>query len=171
LAMWANVQGRHPQLLQAVMDINHDQRRLVVSKVHDLLGGLDDKVIGLLGLAFKPNTDDMRDAPAVEIAAMLQEGGARVQGYDPVAMVVAGRHMPGVKLCEDAYEAAGGVDALVIVTEWNEFKQLDLQRLKGLMRQPVVVDGRNIYDPALMRRLGFQYRGMGRGHNGTNGKH
>jgi UDPglucose 6-dehydrogenase len=171
LAHMANVQGRHPQLLQAVMDINHDQRRLVVSKVHDLLGGLDDKVIGLLGLAFKPNTDDMRDAPAVEIAAMLQEGGARVQGYDPVAMVVAGRHMPGVKLCEDAYEAAGGVDALVIVTEWNEFKQLDLQRLKGLMRQPVVVDGRNIYDPALMRRLGFQYRGMGRGHNGTNGKH
>ena len=171
LAHMANIQGRHPQLLQAVMDINHDQRRLVVSKVRDLLGGLDDMVIGLLGLAFKPNTDDMRDAPAIEIAQMLQAGGARLQGYDPVAMLVAARHMPGVKLCEDAYEVASGVDALVVVTEWNEFKQLDLSRLKSLMRQPVVVDGRNIYDPAAMRRLGFQYRGMGRGHNGTNGQH
>jgi UDPglucose 6-dehydrogenase len=171
LAHMANVQGRHPQLLQAVMDINHDQRKLVVSKVRDLLGGLEDKVIGLLGLAFKPNTDDMRDAPAVEIAQMLQAGGARVQGYDPVAMTVAGRQMPGVKLCEDAYEVAGGVDALVVVTEWNEFKQLDLARLKSMMRQPVVVDGRNIYDPERMQRLGFNYRGMGRGHNGTNGKH
>ena len=171
LAHMANVQGRHPQLLQAVMDINHDQRRLVVTKVRDLLGGLEEKVIGLLGLAFKPNTDDMRDAPAVEIAQMLQEGGARIQGYDPVAMVIAGRQMPGVKLCEDAYEAANGVDALVIVTEWNEFKQLDLARLKTMMRQPVIVDGRNIYDPAQMQRLGFQYRGMGRGHNGSNGRH
>ena len=171
LAHMANVQGRHPQLLLAVMDINHDQRRLVVDKVRDLLGGLEEKVIGLLGLAFKPNTDDMRDAPAIEIAQMLQNGGARVQGYDPVSMVVAGRQMPGVKLCEDAYEAAGGADALIIVTEWNEFKQLDLPRLKSLMRQPVIVDGRNIYDPALMQRLGFQYRGMGRGYNGANGRH
>lgn len=171
LAHMANVQGRHPQLLQAVMDINHDQRRLVVSKVRALLGGLDDKVIGLLGLAFKPNTDDMRDAPAIEIAQMLQAGGARLRGYDPVSMLAAGRLMPGVKLCEDAYEVASGVDALVVVTEWNEFKQLDLARLKQVMRQPVVVDGRNIYDPATMRRLGFQYRGMGRGHNGSNGKH
>ncbi len=171
LAHMANVQGRHPQLLQAVMDINHDQRRLVVSKVRALLGGLEDKVIGLLGLAFKPNTDDMRDAPAIEIAQMLQAGGARLQGYDPVSMLAAGRLMPGVKLCEDAYEVASGVDALVVITEWNEFKQLDLARLKQVMRQPVVVDGRNIYDPATMRRLGFQYRGMGRGHNGSNGEH
>jgi UDPglucose 6-dehydrogenase len=172
LAHMANVQGRHPQLLQAVMDINHDQRRLVVTKVRELLGGgLEEKVIGLLGLAFKPNTDDMRDAPAVEIAQMLQAGGARVQGYDPVSMVVAGRQMPGVKLCEDAYEVAGGADALIVVTEWNEFKQLDLARLKSVMREPVVVDGRNIYDPERMQRLGFTYRGMGRGHNGGNGKH
>ncbi len=166
LAHMANIQGRHPQLLQAVMDINHDQRRLVVSKVRDLLGGLDDMVIGLLGLAFKPNTDDMRDAPAIEIAQMLQAGGARLQGYDPVAMLVAARHMPGVKLCEDAYEVASGVDALVVVTEWNEFKQLDLARIQQAMRQAIVVDGRNIYDPALMKALGFRYRGMGRGYNG-----
>src|SRR3970040_2262537 len=98
----------------------------MVSKARDLLGSLEDKVIGLLGLAFKPNTDDMRDAPAIEIAQMLQEGGARLQGYYPGSMVVAGRQMPGVKLCEDAYEVAGGADALIVITEWNEFKQLDL---------------------------------------------
>lgn len=167
LAHMANVQGRHPQLLQAVMDINYDQRRQVVTKVREILGSLDDKVVAILGLAFKPNTDDMRDAPAVEIAQNLQAGGARVKGYDPVAMTVAGRHMPGVKLCEDAYEAAAGADAVVICTEWNEFKQLDLPRLKHTMRQPVVVDGRNIYDPATMQRLGFTYRGMGRGYNGN----
>jgi UDPglucose 6-dehydrogenase len=171
LAHMANVQGRHPQLLQAVMDINHDQRRQVVAKVRELLGTLDDKVIAVLGLAFKPNTDDMRDAPAVEIAQNLQAGGARVQGYDPVAMTVAGRLLPGVRLCEDAYEAAAGADAVVICTEWNEFKQLDLPRLRHNMRQPVVVDGRNIYDPAAMQRLGFTYRGMGRGYNGNGSDH
>ncbi|MCC7360019.1 MAG: UDP-glucose/GDP-mannose dehydrogenase family protein [Anaerolineales bacterium] len=170
LAHMANVQGRHPQLLQAVMDINRDQRRLVTRKVRDLLGDLDQKTIGLLGLAFKPNTDDMRDAPAIEIARELQAGGALVKGYDPVAMSVAGRHMPGVKLCEDAYEVAAGADALIVVTEWNEFKQLDLERLRQSMRRPIVVDGRNIYHPAQMQRLGFQYRGVGRGYNG-NGQH
>jgi UDPglucose 6-dehydrogenase len=167
----ANVQGRHPQLLQAVMDINHDQRRQVVVKVRELLGSLNDKVIAVLGLAFKPNTDDMRDAPAVEIAQNLQADGARVKGYDPVSMTVAGRYMPGVKLCEDAYEAAEGADAVVICTEWNEFKQLDLHRLKQTMRQPVIVDGRNIYDPATMQRLGFTYRGMGRGYSANGGNH
>ena len=171
LAHMANVQGRHPQLLQAVMDINHDQRRQVVSKVRELLGTLEDQVIGMFGLAFKPNTDDMRDAPSMEIATLLQAGGARVQAYDPVSMVVAGRLMPSLKLCEDAYEVAAGADALVVCTEWNEFKQLDLSRIKASMRQPVVVDGRNIYDPAHMKRLGFRYRGMGRGYNGNNGHH
>ncbi len=154
LAHMANVQGRHPQLLRAVMDINNDQRRLIVDKVREML-------------AFKPNTDDMRDAPAIEIAQMLQAGGASVQGYDPVAMAVAGRHMPGVRLCEDAYEAATGADAVIICTEWNEFKQLNLQRLKQAMRQPIIVDGRNIYDPAMVDRVGFHYRGMGRGYNGN----
>ncbi len=165
LAHMANVQGRHPQLLRAVMDINHDQRRLIVDKVRELLGDLDGRLVGLFGLAFKPNTDDMRDAPSIEIAQLLQAGGAAVQGYDPVAMTVAGRHMPGVKLCEAAYEAAAGADAVVVCTEWNEFKQLNLERLKQVMRQPIIVDGRNIYDPLLLARLGFHYRGMGRGYN------
>ena len=165
LAHMANVQGKHPQLLQAVMDINGDQRRQVVSKARELLGGLEGKLIGLLGLAFKPNTDDMRDAPAVEIAQALLAEGAQVKGYDPVAMTVAGRLLPHMQLCEDAYEAASGVDALVVCTEWNEFKQLDLPRLKSLMRQPMIVDGRNIYDPEQMARHGFQYCGVGRGYN------
>jgi UDPglucose 6-dehydrogenase len=168
LAHMANVQGRHPQLLLAVMDINRDQRRQVVEKVRELVGeDLNGKRVGLLGLAFKPNTDDMRDAPAIEIAQMLQSHGASVQGYDPVAMTVAGRHMPGVRLCEDAYEVADGADALVVVTEWNEFKQLDLGRVQKSMRRAVMVDGRNIYDPARMQALGFHYRGMGRGYNGN----
>ena len=168
LTHMANVQGRHPQLLQAVMDINRDQRRQVVDKVRELVGeDLTGKRVGLLGLAFKPNTDDMRDAPAIDIAQWFQSHGANVQAYDPVAMTVAGRHMPGVRMCEDAYEVAGGADALVVVTEWNEFKQLDLGRIRQSMRQAVIVDGRNIYDPAVMQALGFHYRGMGRGYNGN----
>jgi UDPglucose 6-dehydrogenase len=168
LAHMANVQGKHPQLLQAVMDINADQRRLLVAKVRELLGNVDGRTIGLLGLAFKPNTDDMRDAPAIEIAQLLQAEGAVIQGYDPVAMTVAARQMPGVRLVESAYEVAAGADALVVCTEWNEFKQLDLARVRDCMAQPIVVDGRNIYDPAAMKRLGFQYRGVGRGYNGQN---
>jgi UDPglucose 6-dehydrogenase len=165
LAYMANVQGKHPQLLQTVMEINNYQRRLVVMRVRELLGKLDGQTIGLLGLAFKPNTDDMRDAPSISIAHALQAEGAQVKAYDPVAMAPAGRLLPDVKLCEDAYEVAEGVDALVICTEWNEFKQLDLERLKRVMKRAVIVDGRNIYDPAYLERLGFVYRGMGRGYN------
>lgn len=165
LAYMANVQGKHPQLLQTVMDINRDQRRLIISKLREQLEQISGKVIGILGLAFKPNTDDMRDAPAIEIAQTLQIEGANVKGYDPVSMTVAGRLMPNVKLCEDAYEVAEGSDALVVCTEWNEFKQLDLGRIKQLMKQPIIVDGRNIYDPAQMQKFGFHYRGVGRGYN------
>jgi len=162
LAYMANVQGKHPQLLQTVMEINNYQRRLPVVKARELLGNLNGKVIGLLGLAFKPNTDDMRDAPAISIAHALQIEGAMVQGYDPVSMTHAGRLMPGVKLCDNAYDTACGADALIVCTEWNEFKQLDLDRLRGLMKQPNFVDGRNLYDAAWMKRMGFNYRGIGR---------
>jgi len=165
LAYMATVQGKHPQLLQQVMEINKYQRRRLVLKVRELLVNLNGKVVGLLGLAFKPNTDDMRDAPSIEIARALQAEGAQVKGYDPVSMAVAGRVMPNVKLCEDPYEVAESADALVVCTEWNEFKQLDLARVKRAMHQPVVVDGRNIYDPAIMERMGFRYWGVGRGQN------
>lgn len=164
LTYMAEVKGRHPQLLRAVMDINDDQRRQVVRKLDEALGGLRDKTVGLLGLAFKPNTDDMREAPAVYIARMLASAGATVRGYDPVAEEVARRMLPKVELSDSAYDLADGCDALVVITEWNEFKNLDLARIRGLMRGNVVIDGRNIYEPGPMNELGFYYRGVGRGY-------
>ncbi len=164
----ATVQGKHPQLLQAVMDINAYQRKQVVIKLRELLGDdLSGKTIGLLGLAFKPNTDDMREAPSISIAEMLVEAGAKVKGYDPVAMDIAAQIIHGIEFCKGPYEVAQGCDALVIVTDWNEFKQLDMIRVKEMMAQPIVVDGRNIYDPDLMQEWGFTYRGFGRGYDGT----
>ena len=164
LAHMAAIHGRHPQLLRSVMEINRHQRRLVIQKLRVLLGNLQDKIVGLLGLSFKPNTDDMREAPAVELAHLLMSEGAFVKGYDPVAMGVAVRALPEIKLAEDPYDLAEGCDAVVVVTEWNEFKHLDMGRVKTLMRQPIVVDGRNIYEPETMKTLGFTYRGIGRGY-------
>jgi len=166
LAHMAAIHGRHPQLLRTIMEINRHQRRLVIRKLRTLLGSLQDKTIGLLGLSFKPNTDDIRDSPAVEIAHLLMNEGAFVKGYDPVAMSVAARALPDIKLAEDPYDLAEGCDAIVIITDWNEFKHLDMVRLKPLMRQPIVVDGRNIYEPETMKAMGFTYRGMGRGYDG-----
>ncbi len=166
LAYMAAEKGRHPQLLHAVMDINDDRRPMAVHRVKELLGDLRGKKIGLLGLSFKPNTDDMRDAPAVDIANSLIAQGSVVRAYDPVAMDVARPLLPEVEMTEDPYALAEGCDALIVVTEWNEFKHLDLERIHSLMRQPVLVDGRNIYDPATIRNLGFCYLGFGRGYNG-----
>jgi UDPglucose 6-dehydrogenase len=162
LAAMAERYGYHPELLQAVMDINRDQRLLVVEKLAQCLGSLRGQAVGMLGLAFKPNTDDMREAPSIEIAQALLARGASVRAYDPVAMGRARTLLPELDYRRDAYATARGADAVLVVTEWNEFRQLDLQRLRRAMRRPVVVDGRNIYDPALMRRLGFVYRGVGR---------
>lgn len=167
LAFMAAEKGRHPQLLNVVMDINDDRRSMAVSRVSEMLGGLKDRVIGLLGLSFKPNTDDMRDAPAVGIAKALMAAGARVRGYDPVAMDVARTAVPDVELFPDPYSMAQGCDALMVITEWNEFKQLDLEKICSLMRQAVLFDGRNIYEPESMTHLGFRYRGLGRGYNGA----
>jgi UDPglucose 6-dehydrogenase len=167
LAYMAAEKGRHPQLLNAVMDINNDRRPMAVNRLKEMLEDLHGREVGLLGLSFKPNTDDMRDAPAIDIAKALQELGARVKGYDPVAMEVAAPQLPGVSMASDPYELAEGCDALIVVTEWNEFKQLDLERVRDSMKQPVLFDGRNIYDPDKMQRLGFIYRGFGRGYNGA----
>ncbi len=163
LEYMALLHGAHPSLLRAVMEINRDQRRQVVYKLRDLLGSLRDRKIGLLGLAFKPNTDDMRDAPSVEIAHMLMREGADVHGYDPVAHPVARRVIPELPLAQNPYDLAVGCDGLVLVTEWNEFKHLDLARIRSLMRTPVFIDGRNVYEPEVMREAGFIYRGIGRG--------
>ncbi len=164
LAHMGGEAGLHPQLLNAVMEINQDQRRLVIDKLVSLLGGLRGTTIGILGLAFKPNTDDMRDAPAIDIIRWLLGQGASVRAYDPVAMEAAQQVLKGLEVtyCKTSYEVAEGCDALVIVTEWNEFKSLNMYRIHGSMRRPVVIDGRNIYEPAEMQRLGFIYRGMGR---------
>ena len=170
LAHMADEAGLHPQLLHAVMDINHDQRRLVVSKLTAILGSLRGCTIGVLGLAFKPNTDDMREAPSVDIIRWVTSQGARVQVYDPIA-TKTGRdaleraevRMEDVHFSKDAYEVAEGADALVIVTEWNEFKSLNMAQIHATMRRPVLVDGRNIYEATEMNRIGFIYRGMGRG--------
>ena len=163
----ALVHGSHPSLLRAVMEINRDARRWAVLTLRELLHGLDQRRIGLLGLAFKPNTDDLREAPAMEIARMLQNEGALVSGYDPVAMGGAARLNPELHLAEDPYELARGLDALLVATEWDEFKHLDMARVRDAMARPVLVDGRNIYDPHGMTALGFIYRGVGRG----NGQH
>jgi UDPglucose 6-dehydrogenase len=152
----------HPELLHAVLDINRDQRRLAVDKLRECLGTLRGQVIGLLGLAFKPNTDDLRQAPSLEIAADLISRGATVRAYDPAANAKAKALMPEIEFRRDAYAVARGADALLVVTEWNEFRQLDMARLKRTMRRPVIVDGRNIYDPPTMRELGFVYLGIGR---------
>jgi UDPglucose 6-dehydrogenase len=133
-----------------------------VDKLKECLGTLRGQVIGMLGLAFKPNTDDMREAPSVDIARELLRRGALVRAYDPAATGRARAILAEVEFRRTAYAAARGADAIVVVTEWNEFRQLDLGRLKRLMRRPVVVDGRNIYDPEQMRSLGFVYRGIGR---------
>ena len=170
LAHMADEAGLHPQLLHAVMDINHDQRRVVMNKLTSILGSLRGCTIGVLGLAFKPNTDDMREAPAVDIIRWVVSQGATVQVYDPVASETgraelqrAGVNMESVIFCEDAYAVARGADALVIATEWNEFKSLNMLQIRDTMSRPIVIDGRNLYEPSLMHSLGFTYRGMGRG--------
>lgn len=162
LTYMAEVNGLHPQLLRAVMDINRDQKRRVVLHLREMLGPLRGKTVGLLGLAFKPNTDDIREAAAIDLAHMLSNEGANLQAYDPVAMENAHRQLDGVKFCADAYEVAAGADAVILVTEWNEFKQLDMPRLYASMRRKVFLDGRNVYEPSEMRAYGFEYRGVGR---------
>ncbi len=162
LAHMAAINGCHPQLLRTVLEINRDARRAVIQKARDAMGGLQDRMIGVLGLAFKPNTDDLREAPALEIIHLLQSEGATVKAYDPVAAEGAQRANPEMILCHDPYEVAEGADCLILVTEWNEFKHLDMRRIRELMANPLLIDGRNVWDPAEMGALGFAYFGVGR---------
>jgi len=167
LVYMAQAEQVRPRLLNAATEVNQDQRSIAVQHVEKMLGSLQGKVIGLLGLAFKPNTDDMREAASIEIARQLTSKGASVRAYDPVAMENARGLLPEVELAGDPYSLAKGCDALVIITEWNEFKNLDLGRIRSTMKTPVLLDGRNIYDPGEMRSLGFTYRGIGRGYGLT----
>ena len=162
LAHMASMAGAHPQLLRAVMEINRDMRRLVLQKVRAALGTVEDRTIGVLGLAFKPNTDDLRESPAIEIIHLLQSEGANVKAFDPAANHAARTMLPGVELCHDAYEVAEGADALILMTHWSEFRRLDLDRVRKSMQYPLLVDGRNLYDPAEMVAKGFFYQPIGR---------
>ena len=167
LANMALTHGMHPQLLNAVMEINDFQRKQIGLKVRELLdNNVEGKVIGILGLAFKPNTDDIRDSPALTVARTLMNQGATVVAYDPVAMENVAQEMPSLNLVDNPYDVADGADILVLMTEWNEFKNLDMNRIKGLLKSAIIVDGRNLYKPDTMRDLGFVYRGVGRGYNG-----
>jgi UDPglucose 6-dehydrogenase len=165
LASMANEMGVEPRILNAVTATNKERRMRVVEKLEEVIGDFEGKTIGLLGLAFKENTDDMRDAPSIDVAEALLKAGAKVRGFDPIAMDVARPLMPNVELVEDAYSLAEGADALVVTTEWQEFKKLNLYHLKKLMKNPVIMDGRNLYDPVNMKAIGFNYRGVGRGYN------
>lgn len=168
LAYMAQTHGMHPQLLHAVMEINAFQRKHVALKLHDLLdGNLKGKTIAVLGLAFKENTDDIRESPALAIIRHLLEQGAKVRAYDPVALENAIEEIPAIDGCADPYETAQGADALVIATPWNEFKHLDMERIKSALKNPILLDGRNLYDPQKMIEMGFTYRGVGRGHDGS----
>jgi UDPglucose 6-dehydrogenase len=163
LTYMASTHGTHPQLLRAVIDINRFQRQRAIHQLREWLGGLDERQVGLLGLSFKPNTDDMRGAPSIELAHLFHNEGAHVKACDPAAMENARRLLPEVELCADPYQVAEGCDALIVVTEWDEFRNLDKERLLAAMRQPYLIDGRNIYDAEEMTKLGFVYWGLGRG--------
>ena len=150
------------RIVDAVIEVNEQQRLSMVPKIETLAGGLRDKRIAVLGLAFKPETDDMRDAPSVEVIRGLTHRGATVSAYDPVARQEAQKILPEVEFAEDEYVAAAGADVLVFMTEWNQFRALDMERIRSLMRVPRIADLRNIYEPAEMRNLGFEYVGVGR---------
>ncbi|MFA5349903.1 MAG: UDP-glucose/GDP-mannose dehydrogenase family protein [Candidatus Omnitrophota bacterium] len=151
------------QILKAVRDTNEEQKKFVLQKIKDELWIIKGKTIAVLGLAFKPNTDDLRNAPSIDLVKALIQEGARVKVYDPKAMGKARETLKNVIFCKDLYQAANSADCLVVATEWNEFKELDFTRLKKALKRLLVVDARNIYDPKLLKALGFTYIGVGRG--------
>jgi UDPglucose 6-dehydrogenase len=163
LIQTAGSRGYDFRLLRSVVEVNRERAQRFVAMVRKALDPLEDRVVAVLGLAFKAKTDDMREARSIEVVQGLLEAGARVRAYDPAAMANAKTILPpAVEYRQSSYDAADGADAVAIVTEWNEFKLLNLERLRGLMRRPLIFDGRNIYEPERMRRLGFEYHSIGR---------
>src|SRR6266568_3817716 len=151
------------KLLRSIVEINRERAAHLVESIAKALGPLDDKTVAVLGLAFKPNTDDMREAKSLEVIQLLHQTGARVRAYDPVAMDNARRLLPPfVTFSDSPYAAADGAHAVVLVTEWNEFRYLNLERLRGQLKRPAIFDGRNLWEPERMRRLGFEYHSVGR---------
>jgi UDPglucose 6-dehydrogenase len=154
--------GVEQRIVSATVAANGAQRERMIVKVEKMLGSVKGKTLGVLGLSFKPNTDDVRDSPAIWVVQELQRRGAHLRCFDPQAMDNAARELEGAVFCEDPYDTAKGCDALLFLTEWNQFRKLDLALLKERLRQPVIVDMRNICEPAEMKRLGFRYTGVGR---------
>jgi UDPglucose 6-dehydrogenase len=162
LKQLAGNSGYHFQVLTSVIEVNELQKRRVVGKLRKHLGSLRGRTVALLGLAFKPDTNDMREASSLVLALRLLAEGAQVRAWDPVAIEDARPHLPGVQLCEDLLDAVTGADAAVIVTEWNELKAFPRREVREAMNRPVIVDGRNVLDPETVRRAGFAYEGVGR---------
>jgi UDPglucose 6-dehydrogenase len=162
LAHIGKLRGEPFKILPDVLEINHQQRERYVKKVVEVVGPLRGKTLAVWGLAFKPNTDDMREAPSLDILPRLVKMGAKIKAYDPEAMPTAKQVLKRITYCSSPYEAARDADAILLLTEWNEFKEVDFVRLKSLMKTHIVVDGRNLYDPSEMAEQGFQYEGMGR---------
>jgi UDPglucose 6-dehydrogenase len=163
LAHFAREHGDGFEIVDAVVRVNERQRQRMVDKIVRAMGGeVAGKTVAVLGLSFKPETDDMREAPALDVINALEERGARIQAYDPQAMEAATALLPNVVMCQDSYAAAKGADALVIVTEWNQFRMLDLARLREKLKHPVIVDLRNIYEPGPMQEAGLTYVSVGR---------
>lgn len=150
------------QIVNSVVKVNEAQRNLMLKKIKTAVGDFKDKKIGVLGLSFKPNTDDIRESPAIDIVKSLKEGGASIQAFDPIAIDNAKKILPNVVYCKDTYETAQDCDALLFLTEWNQFRSLDLDKIKSVMRAPIIIDLRNIYNPEKMREKGFQYTSVGR---------
>jgi UDPglucose 6-dehydrogenase len=163
LTKTANEHGSPVRIVDTVVEVNAARKKAMAQRVIKAMGGsVKGKTIGVLGLAFKPNTDDMRDAPSLDILPALQAAGARVKAYDPESMHEAGKMLTEVDFCDGPYHAIDGADAMVLITEWDQFRALDLDRVKKLLRNPVVIDLRNVYQPADMVRRGFSYTSVGR---------
>jgi len=150
------------RILKVVEDINREQVQHFIKKIEETLWVIKDKVIGILGLAFKPNTDDMRNAPAIEIIKTLQKEGAVIKVYDPQAMENAKKIIENVQYCSSPYEVAKDAEAIILVTEWQEFADMDMEKVRNLMVHPIIIDGRNLYSPAKMVEHGFIYKSIGR---------
>ncbi|MCX5698696.1 MAG: UDP-glucose/GDP-mannose dehydrogenase family protein [Candidatus Omnitrophica bacterium] len=159
----AKKSGYDFEILKAVRNTNQEQKGFVLQKIKDALWIIRDKTIAVLGLAFKPNTDDLRNSPSINLINALIQEGAKIKVYDPQAMEKAAKILKNVAFCKDAYQAAEGADCLIIATEWNEFKELDFIKLKKKLKRALIIDGRNIYDPKLLKGMGFTYIGVGRG--------
>jgi UDPglucose 6-dehydrogenase len=162
LATVARQFGASSKIVDAVIEVNEYQRQAMIPKIEKLVGDFNGKQIAVLGLSFKPETDDMRDAPAIDIIKEMQSRGAKIRAFDPVAMEEARKCLPDIEYAADEYDAIEGADMLVFITEWNQFRALDMGKVKSLLKSAKIADLRNIYEPDDMRKLGFEYIGVGR---------